>query len=221
MNEQFQENMDQLLCLITSKPDTKAIMGSLLWAALLAALMWGTYRLANKGKGYRPQFGVTLISLALISTVLMDLIQSNLALSLGMLGSLSIVRFRTNIRDPRDIGFIFWSMAIGIAAATGSYFIGGTGSLFLAGIMLCTRKSAVNDQPMLLVVRGSSTDIDEIQDVVNQLAGTSAVKAKNILTDSFELVYEVSIARTEENRMIDRLFGLEGIDSVNLLACNA
>lgn len=74
---------------------------------------------------------------------------------------------------------------------------------------------------MLLVVRGSSTDIDEIQDVVNQLAGTSAVKAKNILTDSFELVYEVSIARTEENRMIDRLFGLEGIDSVNLLACNA
>ena len=87
--------------------------------------------------------------------------------------------------------------------------------------MLGTRKSAVNDQPMLLVVRGSSTDIDEIQDVVNQLAGTSAVKAKNILTDSFELVYEVSIARTEENRMIDRLFGLEGIDSVNLLACNA
>ena len=215
MNEQFQENMDQLLRLITSKPDTKAIIGSLLWAALLAALMWGTYRLANKGKGYRPQFGVTLISLALISTVLMDLIQSNLALSLGMLGSLSIVRFRTNIRDPRDIGFIFWSMAIGIAAAT------GTGSLFLAGIMLGTRKSAVNDQPMLLVVRGSSTDIDEIQDVVNQLAGTSAVKAKNILTDSFELVYEVSIARTEENRMIDRLFGLEGIDSVNLLACNA
>ena len=71
------------------------------------------------------------------------------------------------------------------------------------------------------MVRGSSTDIDEIQDVVNQLAGTSAVKAKNILTDSFELVYEVSIARTEENRMIDRLFGLEGIDSVNLLACNA
>lgn len=156
MNEQFQENMDQLLRLITSKPDTKAIMGSLLWAALLAALMWGTYRLANKGKGYRPQFGVTLISLALISTVLMDLIQSNLALSLGMLGSLSIVRFRTNIRDPRDIGFIFWSMAIGIAAATGSYFIGGTGSLFLAGIMLGTRKSAVNDQPMLLVVRGAA-----------------------------------------------------------------
>lgn len=218
MNEQFQENMDQLLSLITSKPDTKSIIGSLITAVLLSALMWGTYRLANKGKGYSSRFGVTLISLALISTVLMDLIQSNLALSLGMLGSLSIVRFRTNIRDPRDIGFIFWSMAIGIAAATGSHFIGGAGSLILAGIMLATRRSAVNDQSMLLVVRGSCTDIDMIQDVVNQLAGTSAVKAKNILTDSFELVYEVSIAQSEENRMIDRLFGLNGIDSVNLLA---
>lgn len=66
-------------------------------------VMWGAYRLANGAEAYQPKFAATLIVLALISTILMDLIQSNLALSLGMLGSLSIVRFRTNIKDPETL----------------------------------------------------------------------------------------------------------------------
>lgn len=125
----------------------------------------------------------------------MDLIQSNIALSLGMFGSLSIVRFRTNIRDPRDIGFIFWAMAIGIAASTESYFLGAVGSLVLAGIMIFTKNRGAVQSPRLLVIRGSHEDLDSVQNIVSVCTQSCAVKAKNI-------------------------FEIGGIDSVNLLAQN-
>ena len=116
--------MKEIFNMINRKPEPMTILISLVAALLLSMILYGAYRLANTKESYQPQFAVTLVTMALISAVLMDLIQSNLALSLGMLGSLSIVRFRTNIKDTRDIGFIFWSMAIGLAAATQSYFIG-------------------------------------------------------------------------------------------------
>ena len=217
MNEQFQINMDQLLNTITTKPDTSVILISMGTALLFALIMWGAYRISHTDSTYEPKFGITLVTLAFVSTILMDLIQSNLALSLGMLGSLSIVRFRTNIKDPRDIGFIFWSMAIGIAAATQSYVIGIIGSIILAVVMIFTKKRGEGNNSMLLVVRGSNTDLDSIQTIIDKIQGNSSVKAKNVLVDSFELVYEVRIPQREENNMINEIFQLGGIDSVNLL----
>lgn len=134
--------MKEIFNMINRKPEPMTILISLVAALLLSMILYGAYRLANTKESYQPQFAVTLVTMALISTVLMDLIQSNLALSLGMLGSLSIVRFRTNIKDTRDIGFIFWSMAIGLAAATQSYFIGAAGSLMLACVMIGTKKKS-------------------------------------------------------------------------------
>ena len=169
-------------------------------------------------KRQEPKFAVTLIVLSFVSTILMDLIQTNLALSLGMLGSLSIVRFRTNIKDPRDIGFIIWSMAIGIAAATESLLIGLVGSVILAAVMILTKGSGARTNQMLLIVRGSDVDLNRIQAIVDHMEGTNTIKAKNILSDSFELVYEVNVSDAESNDVIDNIFELGGIDSVNLLA---
>ena len=166
--EQFNDAVNKLLGTLVSKPDTKAVFLSLGAALFLSVILWGAYRLANPSAAYRPRFAATLVALAFLSTILMDLIQSNLALSLGMLGSLSIVRFRTNIRDPRDIGFIFWSMAIGLAAATGSYLIGLSGSLVLGTLLVCTgRRNKVPDD-MMLVVRGSSADLGVVGAIVEQ-----------------------------------------------------
>ena len=91
--------MKEIFNMINQKPEPITILISLAAALLLSVILYGAYRLANTKESYQPQFAVTLVTMALISTVLMDLIQSNLALSLGMLGSLSIVRFRTNIKD--------------------------------------------------------------------------------------------------------------------------
>lgn len=220
MINQFQKNIEHFISMISNNPNTMDVIQSLGMALILAMFMLGTYRLANIKESYRPKFGVTLVTLAFISTVLMDLIQSNLALSLGMLGSLSIVRFRTNIKDPRDIGFIFWSMAIGMAAATQSYLIGIVGSLVLAVVMVFSRNKSESANNMMMVIRGSSTNLDEIQSIVDNIKGGSFVKAKNVLADSFELVYEVELPEKESNNVIRNIFELGGIDSVNLLANN-
>ncbi len=220
MINQFQKNIEHFISMISNNPNTMDVIQSLGMALILAMFMLGTYRLANIKESYRPKFGVTLVTLAFISTVLMDLIQSNLALSLGMLGSLSIVRFRTNIKDPRDIGFIFWSMAIGMAAATQSYLIGIVGSLALAVVMVFSRNKSESANNMMMVIRGSSTNLDEIQSIVDNIKGGSFVKAKNVLADSFELVYEVELPEKESNNVIRNIFELGGIDSVNLLANN-
>lgn len=213
--------MREIFNMINQKPEPMTILISLVAALLLSVILYGAYRLANTKESYQPQFAVTLVTMALISTVLMDLIQSNLALSLGMLGSLSIVRFRTNIKDTRDIGFIFWSMAIGIASATQSYLIGCIGSVVLAVVMFMTKNTGTENQHLLLVVRGSNTDLDQIQKIVGYHTNSNLVKAKNILADSFELVYEVEIPETNSNKVIETIFELGGIDSVNLLAQNA
>lgn len=216
--EQLNEKMMELMTLISMRPSTFKIALSMVVALGLALVMWFAYRKANTVNTYQPRFAVTLISLALLSTILMDLIQSNLALSLGMLGSLSIVRFRTNIKDPRDIGFIFWAMAIGLAASTESYVIGLVGSLVMAVCMILTARHGDRGSEMLLVVRGSQTDLDTVGQVVSGDCIRSQVKAKNIMADSFELVYDVNISIKNSNTLIQKLFALQGIDTVNLLA---
>ena len=212
------KKMMELLTLMSMRPSTAQIILSLAVALGLAIMMWFAYRKANTKTTYQPRFAVTLISLALLSTILMDLIQSNLALSLGMLGSLSIVRFRTNIKDPRDIGFIFWAMSIGLAASTESYVIGLVGSIVVGVCMILTAHRTDPASDMLLVVRGSQTDLDHIGKIVTDDCTRSQVKAKNIMSDSFELVYDVSIPMQHSNAMIQKLFDLQGIDTVNLLA---
>ncbi|EJX04664.1 hypothetical protein, membrane, partial [gut metagenome] len=169
----FNNAMNELLGNVLPQPNTMDILVSLVIAIFFSFILWATYRLSNTEATYQPRFATTLVALALLSTVLMDLIQSNLALSLGMLGSLSIVRFRTNIKDPRDIGYIFWSMAVGLAASTGCYFIGGIGSLALGAFMIATKKSATVANEMMLVIRGSSTNMDAINALVQQTCARS------------------------------------------------
>ena len=217
MDDLFENGIEQLINITTRSLNTEEILMSLLFTGVMTFIIYISYRAAHTKNTYRPEFAVTLAVIAFVSTILMDLVQSNLALSLGMLGSLSIVRFRTNIADPRDIGFVVWSMATGIAAATANYIIGITGCTVLAFVMILTKRSEQKNRPMLLVVRGSNADIDSIENVAGTLT-SCRVKAKNILSDSFEIVYEVNVSDGESNRLIENMFEIGGIDSVNLLA---
>ena len=216
--QQLNDMIENLLLTTADRPGTSDILLSLGMALILAAIVCGTYRLSNAEASYQPRFAATLLALAVISAIFMSLIRFNLALSLGMLGSLSIVRFRTNIKDPRDIGFIFWSMAVGLAASTWCFFLGLAGSGILCVCMLATRKRANTADGMMLVIRGSHTDIAKIHGLVERGCSSHVVKAKNILSDSYELVYEVHVSNVQSDQMIRGLFELSGVDSVNFLA---
>lgn len=217
MTTNFNDIMARLMSNAGHEMTTITLLKTLGFAAFLAMLLFITYKIAHSRNTYQPKFAVTLVIMAFVSTILMDLIQSNLALSLGMLGSLSIVRFRTNIRDPRNIGFIIWAMAIGLTAATMSFIAGLLGSVILATLMIVTKKDDDLIDDKLLVVRGSVSDLDRIQLIVDGI-GSSKIKAKNILSDSFELVYEVRISDWDSNRVINDIFKIGGIDAVNLLS---
>lgn len=218
-NNLIELGMNNLLNGISHQLTTSEMAIILMFTGIMSLIVYIAYRNAHNKASYKGEFAVTLVVIAFVSTILMVLVQSNLALSLGMLGSLSIVRFRTNIKDPRDIGFVIWSMSIGIATATQNYLIGCVGSLLLATVMIGTRNSETKVRKMLLIIRGSDTDLETIQAIVSQEEGC-IVKAKNILRDSFELVYEINVRDKDSNDVIDKIFQLEGIDSVNLLAQN-
>ena len=214
----IEQMMANLMQSTSEQMGTMEIVKTLIFAAVLSAALALTYRIAHSKNSYQPKFAVTLVIMAFVSTILMDLIMSNLALSLGMLGSLSIVRFRTNIRDPRDIGFIVWSMAIGLTAATMSFMAGILGSVILAALMIITKRDEDTAENRMLVIRGSVSDLERIQSVLSEAAAFVRIKAKNILSDSFELVYEVRISDNDSNTVISDIFNVGGIAAVNFLA---
>ena len=122
MNQILKGNID-INSIIQNAQTPKFIIQSIIMTIVFSAIIYYTYKLSYDTLNYNKKFNITLVMIAFISTVLMDLIQSNLAISLGMLGSLSIVRFRTNIKDYRDIGFILEYVSRSCISHTKSFFM--------------------------------------------------------------------------------------------------
>lgn len=213
-------NLEAILESSSQIMSIEQILIILFFSIILSGILCTTYKFSNTTLTYNKKFNITLAMITFLSTVFMIIIKTNLMLSVGMLGALSIVRFRTNIKDTRDAGYIFWALCIGITSATGNYFMGAISSVIMCVFMLVTSKESKNSEALLLVVRGQNTDIKLIQDIVNEAKGINKIKAKNILRDSFELVYELKVAKDEDNKIIESLRSLGGIDSVNILAPN-
>lgn len=198
-----------------------AVIWSLLYTLLLSAIMFYTFKKSHAQMAYDHKFNIMLIMLAFISTIIMQLIKQNLAMSLGMLGSLSLVRFRTNAKDPRDLGFVLWAMAIGIASASDGWFLGLLGSLVLGSFLIWTGDNKTTAHTMLLVIRGSRSNIPLLSDIVLDTPGNSRLKAQNLLDDSFELVYEIKLKHAHEQRLAEEIKAVPGVDAVNILAPSA
>ncbi len=187
--------------------------------AAIAAIMFFTYYKIHTELTYNKNFNVTLVMISLVTLVLFDAIEGNMNVSVGMLGALSIVRFRTNVKDIRDIIFVLWALAIGIICSTANYEMAVMLSLVSCAFLIFTSKQTVQ-KSQLLVVRGSNSDIDLVEDVISNHYKSLEVKAKNMLADSYELVYEVQGERNVQTNIEKEIFKLNGIDSMNLLAAN-
>ncbi|SCJ92230.1 Uncharacterised protein [uncultured Eubacterium sp.] len=202
----------------TGRGDVQLIlMGSLLFTLCMAGAVALTYRLCHNTLTYNRKFNITLVMLAFLSTVLMTLIQSNPLFSLGVLGSLSICRIRLNTKDPRDLGFVFWAISIGIASSMGAYFASLVSSVVLCLILVISSKLTRKTNASMIVVRGEKGQMDNVQKIFHSRRGIS-VQSKNIFEESFELVYELHVKTKEEEQLISQLGALEGIHGVNVLA---
>lgn len=193
------------------------ILISLLFTIFLVAIMVITYKLCQDPLSYNRKFNITLMMLSFISTVLLSLIQKYPLLSLGVLGSLSICRIRTNTKDPRDISFIFWALSIGISSAVGEFTIGIISTLILSILMVILNRRIKRKDILTMVVRGSKDQVANVQEIFYQIP-SSTIQAKNLFTDSFELVYKLKLPPQEGEKLLLILNDMHGVDSVNVLA---
>ena len=204
--------------------NTDVTMGKVvagLLAALLAALfILFIYRMTMRGIAANRGYEITLLLVTAISAMIVLTITSNLALSLGMVGALSIIRFRTAIKEASDTAFMFWAVAAGITAGAGFYMITLVGCLFIGFVTvvacLLTRKSA---RPYLLVVRTEAGDTAEL---VEKLLNENHVRRKlssMVQNDRYtEVIYEISMSAAQQ-RLAAAVKALPGVKTVSLVDC--
>ena len=158
---------------------------------LFGLLIFVSYRLTHEGSIYSAKFNITLLTLTILTTMVMTVIGNNVALSLGMVGALSIVRFRTSIKDSRDTTYIFWTIIIGICCGVGDFMVASIGSAGVFLVLLALGR-VKNENRMLLVVRGNFEKEDDIRKTVFEyFTKPPVMKAENTSGDSVELIYEL------------------------------
>lgn len=178
------------------------------------------YSKTYSGVMYSSSFGVTLVALTMITTIVILAVTSNVVLSLGMVGALSIVRFRTAIKEPLDIAFLFWSIAVGIVLAAGMIPLAVIGSVIVGVILLLfvNRKSHCN--PYIIVVSCDNHDSEtKAMAFLKEQVGRCVVKSKMAQKGAIELNLEVRL-KSENTDFINELSEMEGINSAVLVSYN-
>lgn len=189
-------------------------------AFLLGLFIFLVYKRSYSGVMYSASFGVTLIALTLITTVLILAVTSNVILSLGMVGALSIVRFRTAIKEPMDIAFLFWSIAVGIVLAAGLLPLAVLGSLFIGVVLLVFSSRKSGESPYILVIHcGGSSEEAAVRALVETRVRRMNLKSKSVSPGQVELNYEVRL-RDGDAAFVNELGAMEGVNHVVLVSYN-
>lgn len=193
-------------------------------AAVLGFLIFVSYYITHRGTIYSKKFNASLVVLTVLTGTVMTVIGNNIALSLGMVGALSIVRFRTAIKDSRDTVYIFWTVIVGICCGVGDYMVALIGSA-VTFIVLLILGAIKNDNRMLIIVRGARNKQSIVTGYIFKTFKNKAIlRVKNTTEDTMELIYEVSsslLKKTEKDiNIIDVLYDLGGIEYVNIVMQN-
>lgn len=202
---------------------TQELLINFLAAIIAGAIIFLSYRFSHSGAVYSGRFNVSLWMLALVTTMVMCVIGNNIALSLGMVGALSIVRFRTAIKDARDTAYIFWAIAVGICCGISDFVTALIGSIIIFLLMLAIGGVKSNTR-YLLIVRGGKDPSEEIQTVIQDAFKNKArLCVKNMGRNSVEYIYELSEKQAEKYRnekISEKLFEVEAVEEVNLVGQN-
>lgn len=197
-------------------------------AAVIAAFLFLSYRLSHSGSIYSAKFNVTLVALTVITTTVMIVIGNNIALSLGMVGALSIVRFRTAIKDSRDTAYIFWAIVAGICCGAGDYLVAAAGSAVVF-VLLLIFGGIRNDNRALLILRAARVNETKVESLMFQYYNRKAIlRAKNTTGESAEYIYEIkgrylrrpAGERTIGKSITDAVYEIGGIEYFNLVMQN-
>jgi len=194
------------------------IVIAMMVALILALFMYFVYRKTYTGVVYSKSFNQTLVLMAIIITMVMMIIGGNLALSLGMVGSLSVIRFRTAIKEPRDMAFLFWAIAIGLSCGAEMYGVAVVGSVVIAVILFLFRLDLYEKSSYLVVMRGQHFDLPEVENILKKYTKLGyKLRMQNVSGAGCEITYEVRVKGEQTNRLVEELCAVTGVDTVNIV----
>ena len=192
-------------------------------ALVIGFIIFLSYRFSHSGAVYNARFNVSLWMLTIVTTMVMCVIGNNIALSLGMVGALSIVRFRTAIKDTRDTAYIFWCIAVGICCGISDFVTASIGSVIIFLLMLAIG-GVRNNTRYLLIVRGQSDMTGELENMIQEpFRGKVRLCVKNQGRESMEYIYELSEKQVkiwQDGKVSQKLLEQKGVMEVNLVGQN-
>ena len=189
-------------------------------AFCLGLFIFLVYKKTFNGVMYSSSFGITLIAMTMITTVVILAVTSNVVLSLGMVGALSIVRFRTAIKEPLDIVFLFWSIAVGIVLAAGMIPLAVIGSVIIGVILLVFVNKKSHVHPYILVLECDCQESEnKAKEFLSQHVTRSVVKSKTAQAGKVELNLEVRL-KEDNTDFVAALSQLKGVRSAVLVSYN-
>lgn len=205
----------------------KAASFSLLDVAVAMALSFAiglfifyVYRRTFAGVMYSASFGVSIVAMTLITTLIILAVTSNIILSLGMVGALSIVRFRTAVKEPLDIAFLFWAISTGIVTGAGLLPLAVIGSLFIGIILLVLVNKKSTDTPYIIVINALDDQAEqEATTLVKAKAKKTLIKAKTVTRNGIELTMEVRL-QDMSAKFVNELLAIQGVRNATLVSYN-
>ncbi len=186
-------------------------------ALLVGLFIFFIYKKTFGGVMYSRNFNISLIMLTLVTSLMLMLINNNLTLSLGMVGALSIIRFRTAIKDPVDTVFMFWAVGEGIAIGTKFYDVAIISALIIGVILIVLSLFKIKaSMPYLLILHYHEAASQQVRAMVKQLP-SSHLKSKTVQRDGIELTIELRL-RESETGFVEKLLRVEGVYDATLIS---
>lgn len=198
------------------------IFSQILAATVISLSIYISYWYTHEGTIYSKKFNLSLVVLTILTATVMTVIGNNVALSLGMVGALSIVRFRTAIKDSRDAMYIFWAVVIGICCGVGDYLVATIGSSIVFVVLILFGK-VKNENRILVVVSANLSLEKEIEGIIfKSFNGKAIQRVKNTTKDTVEEIFEVTRKEyektlLEEENIVKKIYKLGNVNYVNIV----
>ncbi len=198
----------------TGNLTTSGFAMSMLAAFLCGMIVYAVYRMFYKGVIYNNNFNILLVMTSTVTCFMVIVISSNVVLSLGMVGALSIVRYRTAVKDPLDVGFLFWTVAVGVTCGAGLYLISIMGTVFIALVYIMLVKVRSRKHQYLLIVKYQNEAAEAVRRQLMPLK--KVLKNKTSTKNQTELTYEVQVS-ADNTAFVTVLSEVEGVTSAVLV----
>ena len=202
---------------IFNKISSYDIILNLIITLILALFIFYIYRTSFRGVVYSYNYNLSLLLMCLITSFIIMAISSNVVLSLGMVGALSIVRFRTALKDPMDIVFMFWAIGVGITSGAGLYPIAIIGSLFVGAVLLIFSKHKLSIPIYIFVIHYDESVNDQVKVILNKLK--TSLKSKTVSNHQIELTVEIRI-KGDNTAFVNEISAIDGVKDAVLVGYN-